>query len=686
MSTPQRRCWPERSQPIGLKCSVAAAFEPSPQPAPGGDGAHVGARRRQGPHAEFPHLARAFGRTLVQKNAELEVLGNQVHQRGRRAKRGSYTPLGYDGDYETELHEGPGRPPDSPQPHRGSGPRNLADGQRGSLLHRRAHPDQCHQGRHRPGRVPAAGGPYQGLRHDGGAPGRSVKGQRAGQSGRTICQGLSSTGFELMQILAAITDSVRMAFFMFWDTLWPLIFGFGLSGAVQAFVSRSEMQRVMGDHRPKTLGIASVFGAASSSCSYAASAMAKSLFQKGADFTTAMVFMLASTNLVIELGLVLWILIGWQFALSEYVGGIIMIGLLAVLARYFFRPAVVERARAHLTERSAAAAVDDSIPDTSSAQSALARRLRSPAAWADAASYTMADLVMLRKEMIVGYVVAGFLAVLVPASLWNVIFFHGHGIATSIENVIVGPLIAILSFVCSIGNVPLAAALWKGGISFGGVVSFIFADLITFPLLLIYRKFYGWALTLRILAAFWPVMAAAGLATEYLFAGAGLVPVGRPAQVVQPSFQGNYTTYLNLVFLGVFGLLLWLYRNRERLGGGAGYAIDPVCGMQVERQLAPATAGSGGQTYFFCSDRCRDRFVADPDRFRAGDTGRFNDDEIRRPTMSQEIDPVCGMTVEPESAAAKTEYAGKTYYFCNPGCAKAFERKPEAFVDATRSA
>src|SRR5712692_1814 len=492
MSTPQRRCWPERSQPIGLKCSVAAAFEPSPQPAPGGDGAHVGARRRQGPHAEFPHLARAFGRTLVQKNAELEVLGNQVHQRGRRAKRGSYTPLGYDGDYETELHEGPGRPPDSPQPHRGSGPRNLADGQRGSLLHRRAHPDQCHQGRHRPGRVPAAGGPYQGLRHDGGAPGRSVKGQRAGQSGRTICQGLSSTGFELMQILAAITDSVRMAFFMFWDTLWPLIFGFGLSGAVQAFVSRSEMQRVMGDHRPKTLGVASVFGAASSSCSYAASAMAKSLFQKGADFTTAMVFMLASTNLVIELGLVLWILIGWQFAVSEYVGGIIMIGLLALVARFFFQPALVTRARQHLAEQSSAGALDEHAGDPG----------------------------------------AGFLAVLVPNSLWNTIFFHGHGFATSLENVIVGPLIAILCFVCSIGNVPLAAALWKGGISFGGVISFIFADLITMPLLMIYVKYYGRRLTLRILVLAWLVMSTAGLITEFLFMGAGLVPATRPQEVV----------------------------------------------------------------------------------------------------------------------------------------------------------
>jgi uncharacterized protein len=475
-----------------------------------------------------------------------------------------------------------------------------------------------------------------------------------------------------MQFIGLILDSFRMAFFMFWDTLWPLIFGFGLSGVVQAFVSRSQMQRVMGDHRPRTLAVASLLGAVSSSCSYAASAMSKSLFQKGADFTTAMVFMLASTNLVIELGLVLWILIGWQFALSEYVGGIIMIGLLALLARFFFRPAVVERARAHLTERSLAVAVDDQVQAASGEQPVpLARRLRSPAAWADAASYTMADLVMLRKEMIIGYLVAGFLAVLVPNSLWNAIFFHGHGVLTSIENVIVGPLIAIVSFVCSIGNVPLAAALWKGGISFGGVVSFIFADLITLPLLLIYRRFYGWAMTVRILAIFWLVMAVAGLVTEYLFGAAGLVPTAHPAEVVQPSFQLNYTTYLNILFIGVFAVLYWLYRNQARLGGGARYAIDPVCGMQVERQLAPANLRSGDQTIFFCSDRCRDRFIAK---------------EVRRPDMSQQIDPICGMTVDPESAAAKREYGGKTYYFCGLGCAKAFDLKPEAFVDATRSA
>ena len=327
-----------------------------------------------------------------------------------------------------------------------------------------------------------------------------------------------------MEIVYAILASLRMGFFMFWDTLWPLVFGFGLSGVVQAFVSRSEMQRVLGDHRPRTLAVASLFGAASSSCSYAASAMAKSLFQKGADFRTAMVFMLASTNLVIELGLVLWILIGWQFAAAEYVGGAIMIALLAVLARFFLKPRLIDAARRRLQERATDSADDHEMDAAAEAREQLPfrQRIRSLGGWADAASYAMADIIMLRRELVIGYVVAGFLAVLVPDSVWNTVFFRGHGFGTSVENVLVGPMIAVISFVCSIGNVPLAAALWKGGISFGGVVSFIFADLISMPLILIYRKFYGWALTLRVVALFWVVMALAGLATEYLFGAANL--------------------------------------------------------------------------------------------------------------------------------------------------------------------
>ncbi len=416
----------------------------------------------------------------------------------------------------------------------------------------------------------------------------------------------------MIQLLATVWLGLETAFFMFWETLWPLVLGFGLSGAVQAFATRSGMERTMGDAGARSIGRASIFGVLSSSCSYAASAMAKSLFQKGADFTAAMAFMLASTNLVLELGLVLWILIGWQFALAEYVGGIVMIGLMAVGARFVLKPRLIAAARRRLNDLEDGHHHGDSALDKTAP---FRTRVLSVGGWADAASYTMADLTMLRREMAIGYVVAGFLAVLVPASLWKLVFFTGHGPWTTVENVIVGPLIAVLSFVCSIGNVPLAAALWHGGISFGGVVSFVFADLITLPLILIYRKLYGWALTWRLVALFWVVMAAAGLVTELLFGGLGLIPTARPAQPVPIGLQWNYTTILNILFLGIFGGLYWLHRNRARLGGGARYAVDPVCGMQVEKDLAPARLSLGGRTHYFCSDHCRERFERDPDRY-----------------------------------------------------------------------
>ena len=410
--------------------------------------------------------------------------------------------------------------------------------------------------------------------------------------------------------LDAIGRSLREGFFMFWETLWPLILGFAVAGAVQAFVSHEAMQRKLGDHKPRAVVRASGYGVVSSSCSYAASAMAKSLFVKGADFVASLVFMVASTNLVIELGIVLVVLMGWQFAASEFVGGVIMIALLATFGGFWFRGKAIAQARTRLNNE--AVSGHDHVhapPENTALQGERWReKLRSKGGWADAATYTMSDLTMLRRELVIGYVVAGFLTILVPTSVWNAVFLHGHGFWTSVENVIVGPFIAIVSFVCSIGNVPLAAALWKGGISFGGVVSFIFADLITFPLLLIYRRYYGTRLMVRMLALLWAVMSLAGLVTEGIFHAADLIPHTRPTQIAPDSFSWNYTTYLNLVFLVVFGVLYWAYRNRERLGGGQGTALDPVCGMQVTIANAPASLVHGGDRYSFCSDRCKERF------------------------------------------------------------------------------
>jgi uncharacterized membrane protein YraQ (UPF0718 family)/YHS domain-containing protein len=354
----------------------------------------------------------------------------------------------------------------------------------------------------------------------------------------------------------------------------------------------------------------------SSSCSYAATAMAKSLFQKGADFTTAMVFMFASTNLVIELGIVLLVLLGWQFAAAEFIGGPIMITLLALTGSYVIGRQLVKQARDRLQSGQMGDEHDHQamVGVSSDRQTELenkpwSAKLRSRAAWSDAASYTVADLTMLRRELIIGYVIAGFLAVLVPISAWNAVFLHGHGFWTTLENVIVGPLIAIVAFVCSIGNVPLAAALWNGGIGFGGVIAFIFADLITLPLLLIYRKYYGAKIALRLLLWFWALMSLAGLIVEGLFSVAGLIPQDRSQTMIETRFEWNYTTFLNIAFIAIGGYLYWLYRNRERFGGGIGYAIDPICGMQVETANAPASCHHDGVDYYFCSDRCAERFA-----------------------------------------------------------------------------
>lgn len=420
-----------------------------------------------------------------------------------------------------------------------------------------------------------------------------------------------------MSALQLIGQSLREAFVMFWDTLWALVLGFGLSGAVQAFVSRGQMQRALGRRSVASTAKASALGAVSSSCSYAAAALGKSLFARGADFTSAMVFMFASTNLVVELGIVLWLLIGWQFALAEFVGGAIMIGLLVVVLPRAVPAAALTQARHNLIDTSA----DEAEPADDAASAELeqaprpARRLRSLGGWSDAAGYTVSDLTMLRNELVVGFLVAGFAAVLVPTSAWQALFITGHGFVSSMENVILGPFLAVISFVCSVGNVPLAAALWQGGISFGGVVSFVFADLLTIPLLLIYRKCYGTPITLRLLAVFWAVMSLAGLAVEYLFTALGVPEPARRAATEQMGISWNYTTWLNIAALGVFAILYGLYRNRDRLGGGVGYAQDPVCGMQVEQANPPASTVHHGRRVFFCSDPCREHFLDQPDAF-----------------------------------------------------------------------
>ncbi|MHB8681178.1 MAG: permease [Acidimicrobiales bacterium] len=393
--------------------------------------------------------------------------------------------------------------------------------------------------------------------------------------------------------------SLREAFFMFWETLWALVLGFGLSGAVQAFVTRGEMQRVLGDHRPAAVARASALGMASSSCSYAASAMSRALFRRGADFLAAIVFMVASTNLVIELGIVLAVLLGWQFLLGEFVGGPIMIVLVVALGALFIPPRLIAAARAG----------HDDVPDEGPATSpSWHKRLGSRRGWADAAGYTFADLRMVRRELVIGYGVAGVLAVVVPVWLWHGVFVNGHGVWSEVENAVVGPVIAFASFVCSIGNVPLAAALWHGGIAFGGVVSFVFADLLAAPLVLIYRRYYGGALTVRLVLVLWAAMAAAGLAVQGIFSAAGLVPATRPVRIVPEHFSWGATTVLNILAVLVLCALALVRRGAPE-GTAADVAVDPVCHMQVDVHNAPATAVVGGTRVWFCSEGCRDRYL-----------------------------------------------------------------------------
>jgi uncharacterized protein len=355
-----------------------------------------------------------------------------------------------------------------------------------------------------------------------------------------------------------ILHALNLAFGMTWEVLWALILGFALSGAVQAVVTKGEMTRLLPDDSPRSLAIACGLGAASSSCSYAAVALARSIFRKGGNFTAAMAFEFASTNLVIELGIILALLIGWQFTLAEFVGGPLMIVLLALLFRAFLRPNLLEAARRQaerglLGSMEGHAEMDMSVDRPGS----LLSRLISPGGFtATAGSFAM-DWVAVYKDIFGGLLIAGAVGAWVPNSFWQGFFLSGHPLLARIWGPLIGPLVSVLSFVCSIGNVPLAAVLWNGGISFGGVIAFIFADLIVLPILNIYRKYYGGRMSLFLFATFYVTMAGAGLLVELLFGALGLIPSGpRHAKVVEASVTFNYTTVLNVVFLVLAAVLI----------------------------------------------------------------------------------------------------------------------------------
>ncbi len=363
-----------------------------------------------------------------------------------------------------------------------------------------------------------------------------------------------------------VLDALSFSFGMFWEILWALILGFTLSAVVQAVVSKRELRRLMPDDSPKTLAVASALGAASSSCSYASVALARSLFRKGADFTAAIAFEIASTNLVFELGIVMGLLLGWEFVVGEFVGGPLMIVLIALVFRLLLKRRLVEQAREQANKGLLGSMEGHAEMDMSvEGEGGWSRRLRTPKGYTATADYFVMDWAAIWKDIAIGLLVAGALAAWVPHSWWQSLFLVDHPTAAKFWGPLIGPLVAILSFVCSVGNVPLAAVLWNGGISFGGVLSFIFADLIIAPILNIYRKYYGWRMAGFLLASFYATMVAAGLAVEFLFEGVGIERTARNAKIIEASVTWNYTTYLNIGFLALGAALVWRYFRR---GGG----------------------------------------------------------------------------------------------------------------------
>ncbi len=374
-----------------------------------------------------------------------------------------------------------------------------------------------------------------------------------------------------MAIVQAIGLALATALEMFWEVFWPLVLGFGLSAVVQALVSHRTLARLLGDDSPHSLTRATLFGIASSSCSYAAVALARSLFRKGASFTAAMAFQLASTNLVIELGIILIVLLGWPFAAAEFTGGILMVILIALIFRLTLTPRLVQMAM-----------------DMSVEGGPFLRRLFSARGFTAVSHLFVMDWASVWVDVLGGFLIAGALAAWVPESFWQAFFLTGNPTLAKLVGPLVGPLIAMLSFVCSVGNVPLAAVLWRGGISFGGVVAFIFADLIVLPILDIYRKYYGGRVALYILVTFYATMALAGYLVEILFGALGIIPTNRSVAAVTEAPSFNYTSFLNALFLLVAAVLLWGFL---RTGGRA---MLRMMNQPAEEMSAHGGHGDGG--------------------------------------------------------------------------------------------
>jgi uncharacterized membrane protein YraQ (UPF0718 family)/YHS domain-containing protein len=402
-------------------------------------------------------------------------------------------------------------------------------------------------------------------------------------------------------VLDTAWDGLQNALLMAWQVWWALVLGFTISGAVQAWAPRARIERSLGGGGARPVALASGLGAASSSCSYAAIAIARSLFAGGASAASSLAFQFASTNLVVELGIVMWVLLGWQFTLAELVGGIVLIATMTLLLRVFVSRRLEVEARAHATHAEGGHAHHTAGGD--GGETGLGVRLRSMQAWSDLAHNFRNDWAMLYREIALGFLLAGFVGLLGQDVFNSLFVIHAPEPWRLLENVIVGPIVAVLSFVCSVGNIPLAAVLWSGGIGFGGVIAFVFADLIVLPIVLAYRKYYGSRYAARIVSLMFVTIVIAALIVDGLFDAAGLIPQARPTRAdVFGEVTVGYTLVLNVLATVAFAVLLGLTRRRG--------AIDPVCGMRVDRTQAVARV-TDGRTHWFCSEGCADSFDVD---------------------------------------------------------------------------
>jgi uncharacterized protein len=507
-------------------------------------------------------------------------------------------------------------------------------------------------------------------------------------------------------LVNAILHALQISFFMLWEVLWPLAFGFLLSAMVQTVVSKRAVARTLGKPDLKGFVLACGFGAASSSCSYAAVAVGRALFRRGASFVNAIIFEFASTNLVFELGLVLLILLGWQFVAAEFAGGLLMAVILWILFKVTLRQRMVDEAKRQ-AERGVFGSTHEAHGemDMSITDGPFLSRLFSPRAFTAISHTFYMDLNALYVDIGLGFLIAGALAAWVPNSWWQAFFLTNHPTLNEFWGPLIGPVISMLSFVCSVGNVPLAVVLWNGGISFGGVISFIFADLIILPIINIYRKYYGGRMSLYLLAVSYAAMALAGFLVGGAFQLLGLAPTNHHVTVFETQPTWNYTTFLDLAFLVLMAVMAWrfvttgglemLRAHARRPEAGAKLLRDPVCGMSVDPATDTEQLEYGGTTHYFCSAGCRSKFEKDPARYpvqmvsagHAVAAGHEGDAQISAAMPGGEmerrqsaIDPVCGMTVDPKTAEYRSFQKGDTYYFCSAGCKESFDKDPAKYV------